>query len=356
MLYRADLPANPAIRRILVIKWSAMGDVIIATALFEDITRAFPNREIDLDTLPPWKSLFEQDPRFQRVFAVDLRDRRQRGRRTLEWLRQVRDQHYDLVVDLQCNDRSRLLIALLGLSGHRIPYRLGNSQRFPYNIAPAALPKPVRAITLGRAALQAGGIPAITPRPVLHIPDRHRARAREFMERHGLIPNRYGIFLPGCNAGGRLKRWGAARYAALANQLHREGLDRIVLIGGPDERDECRRIAQGCDAWLVNLCGQTAILDIPPLCEPARFIVANDTGTAHLAAATATPMLVLCGPTDPRRVQPLGDNVSALQSDLPCVNCYRKACSHHSCMAMLTPPLVLRRLRGVGRDSVRFDR
>jgi len=346
MPYRADLPANPAIRRILIIKWSAMGDVIIATALFEDIARAFPDREIHLNTLPIWQSLFGQDPRFTQVFAVELRDHRHRIRQALEWLRQMRAQHYDLVIDLQCNDRSRLLLGLLGLTGHRIPYRLGNRRHFPYNIAPAEPPKPAHTITRGRAALQAGGIPATTPRPVLHIPDHHRARARELLERHGLTPDRYGIFLPGCNANGHLKRWGAARYAALAQRLHQEGLDRIVLIGGPDEMDECRHIAQDCGSWLVNLCGQTAILDIPPLCEPARFIVANDTGTAHLAAATATPMLVLCGPTDPRRVKPLGDHVTTLQADLPCINCYRKTCSHHSCMAMLTPPLVLKCLRG----------
>ena len=57
-------------------QWSAMGDVIIATALFEDIARAFPDREIHLNTLPAWQELFAQDSRFQHVFAVDLRDRR----------------------------------------------------------------------------------------------------------------------------------------------------------------------------------------------------------------------------------------------------------------------------------------
>jgi len=345
VLYRADLPADPAIRRILVIKWSAMGDVIIATALFEDIARAFPGREIHLDTLPVWRGLFESDTRFARVFAVEWRDRRRRGRKIAEWLRRVRAERYDLIIDLQCNDRSRLLLGLLWLTGSRIPYRLGNRQRFPYNIAPADLPKPVHTITRSRAALQAGGIPANTPRPVLYIADSNRVRVRELMERHGLKPGHYAIFLPGCNADGHLKRWGAARYAALADRIHREGLARIALIGGPDEVEECRRIESACGDWLVNLCGQTAILDIPPLCESARFIVANDTGTAHLAAATATPMTVLCGPTDPRRVKPLGDSVTALQADLPCVNCYRKTCSHHSCMAMLTPPLVWRHLR-----------
>lgn len=351
MSHRVDLPGNPAIRRILVIKWSAMGDVIIATALFEDIARAFPNREIHLNTLPAWKGLFERDSRFARVFAVELRDRHHRGRQILEWLRQVRAEHYDLVIDLQCNDRSRLLLGLLWLTGCRIPYRLGNRQRLPYNIAPADLPKPVHTITRSRAALQAGGIPATTARPVLHIPDSNRVRVRELVERHELKPGRYAVFLPGCNADGHLKRWGAARYAALANQVHREGLERIVLIGGPDERDECQRIASACGAWLVNLCGQTEILDIPPLCEAARFIVANDTGTAHLAAVASTPMTVLCGPTDPRRVKPLGDNVTALQADLPCVNCYRKTCSHHSCMAMLTPSRVWRHLRALDRET-----
>ena len=48
-------------------------------------------------------------------------------------------------------------------------------------------------------------------------------------------------------------------------------------------------------------------------------------------------MLVLCGPTDPRRVRPLGPRVETMQADLPCINCYRKHCLHHACMRLLTP-------------------
>jgi heptosyltransferase-2 len=345
MSYCADLPTDPSIRRILIVKWSAMGDVIIATALFEDIVRAFPGREIHLDTQPAWQPLFAHDRRFQKVLTVDWRDRRQRLRQMGTWLRQVRAGNYDLVIDLQCNDRSRLLLSLLWLGGRRIRHRLGNRQQFPYNIAPAEPPPPVHAFIRGRAALQAGGIPTTTPRPVLHVPERNRARVRELLERHGLQANRHAIFLPGCNPQGHLKRWGASRYTALADRLRQEGLERVVLIGGPDEREECRNIARQCGSWLIDLCGQTEILDIPPLCESACFIVANDTGTAHLAAATSTPVTVLCGPTDPRRIKPLGDNVTTLQADLPCVNCYRKTCAHHTCMAMLTPAWVFEHLR-----------
>lgn len=348
-----NLPRNKAIRRILVIKWSAMGDVVIASALFEDIARAFPGREIHLNTLPSWKVLFKDDTRFQHIFAIDLRNKQHPLRGILEWLRYVRNMHYDLVIDLQSNDRSRLLLCLLWLSGGYIPYRIGNNPQFPYNITPGQLPNPVHTIIRTRAALQAGGIPTLTQRPVLHIPPRNRERARQIMESHALRPNQYAIFFPGCNPEGHLKRWGAARYSALAEQLHGADLDKIVLIGGKDELDECLKIEQSCGPWLVNLCGQTEIFDIIPLCEGARLLVANDTGTAHLASATDRPMTVICGPTDPRRVKPLGDNVTTLQADLPCINCYRKECSHHSCMPMITPVMVFKHVQQVAQTELR---
>jgi heptosyltransferase-2 len=351
MLEHPNLAANPAIRRILIIKWSAMGDVIIATALFEDIARAFPSQDIHLNISPTWQHLFVSDPRFQHVFAVDLRNRQQRLAATWSWIKQVRAGHYDLIIDLQSNDRSRILLTLLWLSGTRIPYRIGNNRQWPYNISPPPGPLPKQAQTRMHAALQAGGIPTSTPRPVLHLAKHHRVRAQQLLSRHDLQPGHYAIFLPGCNANGHLKRWGAARYSALAHQLHQQGLQQIVLIGGPDEIEECQLIAETCGSWLVNLCGQTEILDIPPLCESACFIVANDTGTAHLASTTTTPITVICGPTDPRRVKPLGDNVTTLQADLPCINCYLKTCSHHSCMSMITPSRVLQHVRVTARPN-----
>ena len=124
MSYCADLPADSTIRRILIVKWSAMGDLIIATALFEDIVRAFPDREIHLDTQPAWQPLFAHDRRFQKVLTVDWRDRRRRLYQMGTWLRQVWAGNYDLVIDLQCNDRSRLLLSLLWLGGGGLRFRL----------------------------------------------------------------------------------------------------------------------------------------------------------------------------------------------------------------------------------------
>jgi heptosyltransferase-2 len=343
-----DLPADPRIRRILVLKWSAMGDVVISTALFEDIRRAFPDARIDLNTLPPWdRLLFSEDRRFSRVVAIDLRGGEGGWRGAWKWLRAVNRGRYDLLIDLQSNDRSRFLVSLLHLFGRGIPCRIGNHRRFPYNIAPDPPGGVIHPFLLQRRALEAGGIPATTPRPLLHVPERHRQRAAGMASLHRLEPGRYVIFLPGSQAAGWLKRWGAGRYAALADILHRNGIDRTVLIGGGDEEEECRRIEESAEeGGVVNLCGRTEILDIVPLCEGARAIVANDTGTAHVASCTDRPMVVICGPTDPRKVKPVGDNVVALQASIPCINCYKKTCDHdHACMTSITPEQVFETLR-----------
>ncbi len=338
-----DLPSAP-IRRILVLKWSAMGDVVISTALIEDIRRAFPAATLDLHTLPPWAQLFAFDPRFATVSAIDVR-RKQGGARGLwEWLRFVRRGRYDLIVDLQSNDRSRGLLTLLWFTGGAPRTLVGNHRRFPYDIAPAAATGMIHAFDLQQTTLRAAGIPTVTPRPVLHPGADHRRRAAELLAAHGLQNGDYAVLLPGCQAAGYLKRWGAERYAALAGQLRERGVGKVVVLGGPDEMEECARIEELCGGeWLVNLCGQTRILELVPICEGARLIVANDTGTAHVASATDRPMVVVCGPTDPRRVKPVGENVVALQaSGLDCLNCYCKApCDHHACMAAITPEMVL---------------
>lgn len=340
-----NLTGDPAIQRILVIRWSAMGDIAIASAIMEDIRRAFPQAEMHLNTLPPWDKLFREDPRFAKVFAIDLRRRKDKVRANLEWLREVRQGRYDLIVDLHATDRLRLLIGLLGLTGAAPRHRIGNHLEWPYTIGAAGLPNDVNPVARMQASLAAAGIPTRTPRPVLFVPERNRARARLLQSSHGLAAGRYALFFPGCQAAGYLKRWGVENYAGLARLLLAGEVERVVLIGGADESEDCRQIADAVGDGVVNLCGETEVLDILPLAEDAKLMVGNDTGTAHVASATPTPMVVICGPTDPNRVKPMGNNVVAIQADIPCINCYAKACSHHSCMRGIRPVHVLDALR-----------
>ena len=342
-----NLPSNLHIRRILVMKWSALGDLVISTAMFSDIRRAFPDAVIDLQTLPSFAELFANDQRFNHVHAVDTRKKMGLWR----WLKFVRDKSYDLVFDFQSNDRSQIFMVLWFLSGRAPRWRVGNHMRFPYNVAADAARGCLHAFDLQRETLKAAGVPVVASRPRLYHHSDNQVNADALMASHGLVARKFAVFFPGSQIRGLLKRWGSERYANLAGVLKAGGVEKIVLLGGPDDEQECLEIKNRCsEDWLVNLCGQTKVLDLIPLCDAAQLIVANDTGPAHVASSTPspTPMVVICGPTDPRRVKPVGDNVVALQANLDCINCYGKECSHHSCMRMITAEMVVDKLKNLG--------
>ncbi len=351
-------PRLESIRRILIIKWSALGDVVIASALMEDVARAFPEARIDLNTQPNCSSLFANDPRFAEVWAIDVRNRKQRWSNSLAWLKRVRAGHYDLVIDLQRSDHSRLLLALLWMTGGAPRIRVGNRGGFPYTHQPAIRKSGAHALTMMQSVLQSIGIPTRTDRPVLYpAPDR-LAAVQALAEQHGLTNEPYVVLLPGSHAAGKLKRWGAAQYAELAQRLKAAGIGRIVVVGGPDEVDECAEIAASGD-HVLNLNGRLQLLDIAPLCAGAAAVIGNDTGTAHFASASGRPLLVLCGPTDPRRVKPIGDATVAVQAVLPCINCYAKTCrnpDHHACMKAITPEWVSAQVADLSAGHLRPGR
>lgn len=338
-----DLPARSDIRRILIIKWSAMGDVVMATALMEDIRLAFPDARIDLNTLPASAQLFAHDPRFDEVFAIDVRNKDARLTNALAWIHRVRRGEYDLVIDLQRTDHTRSLLALLLFTGGIPRHRVGNRGGFPYTRTPRLTDPKAHAFPMMRSVLESISIPTRTNHPVLYAGTTHLEQAEALMHGHGLEPGRFAVFLPGSQAAGWLKRWGVERFQALAVLLRDSGMaERIAIIGGPDETEDCRRIAEAGD-FLVNLNGRIELLEIAPLCEQAAFIIANDTGTAHIAAAADRPMLVICGPTDPSRVKPIGEKVRAIQAELSCRSCYAKDCpidDKQRCMRILSPEFV----------------
>lgn len=359
---RHPVPDVGKVRRILILKWSALGDVALASAVMEDVRLAFPQARIDLNTMAAAARFFVNDPRFDEVFCIDVRRKGQRLRRWIEWIRRVRKARYDLLIDLQASDHSRMLIAALLLTGHRIPHRIGNRGGFPYTLEPAVRDRKAHAIEQMRSLLDAAGIPVRTRVPVLHAHAEDLTAARRLLQAHGLAPGRFAVLLPGSQARGRIKRWGWQRYAELGcHLLQHGGVDRIAVIGGPDETDDCAAIVAALEAHgtgtAVNL-NMLPLLQIVPVCEQAAYIVANDTGNAHVAAAARRPLVVLCGPTDPRRVRPIGDHVIALQAQSGCLNCYAKACAHAAepvCLARIEPRDVLRALaNGVSGDIAVF--
>lgn len=189
--------------------------------------------------------------------------------------------------------------------------------------------------------LRAAGIADNMERPLLDGSGARRRRASAILDESDLEDGKLAESLPGSPAAGLTKRWGVRNYRQLARLLEAVGLTKVVLVGGPDDAEECTAIAEGESSHVVNPCGRTQLLGLPAVFEREALIVANDTGTAHLATASNQSMIIICGPTDPRRLKAVGNGVIAIRADLSCENCYRKTCDHHSCMKFVAPGQVM---------------
>jgi heptosyltransferase-2/heptosyltransferase-3 len=149
-------------------------------------------------------------------------------------------------------------------------------------------------------------------------------------------------------AGAAVKQWPVEHWAAVATGLHTARGARMVLTGGPAERNLTEAIAARLPFDVLNLAGQTSIGQLAAVYRDCDLVLGSDSGPLHLAVATGTATVHLYGPVPASKFGPWGDpsrNV-VLVSPFVCVPCDRldwplDALPLHSCMAAIQPQRVI---------------
>ena len=168
---------------------------------------------------------------------------------------------------------------------------------------------------------------------------------RETVKAQGLRPREYAVFAPGTEYGSA-KRWPAAHYAALATQL---GLP-VVLLGSAKEAvlcEEIARIASNC----INMAGNTSVDQAIEWIAATKFIVSNDSGLMHIAAALGVQQVAVFGSSSPLHTPPLNNKATVLwlkndagyQPPLDCAPCFERECplGHTRCLNDISAEMVL---------------
>ena len=308
-----DLKSKP-IEKILIIKWGGMGDVIISTAIIEDILKSFPNAQVDINTLPQWQIIFKNHLGINNIWGFNNK----KGLNTLvhlyKWIKMVKMENYNLIVDLQTNDRSRIYLSILKLLSNNTKYIIGNHAVKPYSIAPKTHIKITNPFQMMQRTINSIGIKSNIFSPKIYTSKHDSIRSRSILKANSLKDNNFVILICGSNKRGKNKRWGTENFNALAGLIQKKYKCKSVLIGGPDDMEECLSISRN-DKTIINLCNKTNLIELIEIFSNAKFIISNDTGTAHLASSTKTPMIVITGPTDPKKVKPFGKKILALQAN-----------------------------------------
>jgi ADP-heptose:LPS heptosyltransferase len=288
-----------ALRPVLVIKLSALGDFIQALGPIAAIRRHHVGTRIDLLTTAPFAALGEACPHVDRVLVDDRPGAFDVG----GWLalrRSLRAGGYARVYDLQTSDRTGWYFRLMG-PGRR-PEWSGIARGCSH---PHTNRNRDAMHTLDRQAEQ------LRLAGIAHVPAPDISWARAELARFRLAP-RYVLMVPGGAAHRPAKRWPLDRYAALARDLAIRGLQPVV-IGGETERPLGQKIAAR-STGAIDLTGRTSLIELLAIAKGAAAAVGNDSGPMHVAAAAGVPSVVLfSAESDPKLCAPRGSHVAVLR-------------------------------------------
>ncbi len=294
-------------RRILLIKPCCIGDVVFATPLLAALRGAYPNAHITWAVNDSIAPILQEHPHLNAVLTVGETANPAVPPRLFGFVRKLRALRAEAVF---VPDRSRWYALATLLAG--IPMRVGlnsGGRGFAYTHKATIKPTDVRHeadiyLDLARLlAIPTEGLWAFVPPTVVAS-----AEAERLLHQAGLAHGGYLMVHPGggVNVGMRLieKRWAAENFAALAERLAERLKAQIVVIGAPSDREPVARfkaaLKSGCLDWSERL----ALTEIAALAVRAALYIGNDNGVGHLAAAAGAKVLMIFGPSDPRRYAP----------------------------------------------------
>jgi heptosyltransferase I len=327
--------------KILILKPSSLGDVVQALPVLRLLKLHWPHSAIHWWVDSGLAALLEDDPDLTGV----IRFERRRWALPSHWpdlwrtVRWMRDQAFDLVIDLQCLARSGALAwaangqLLVGLDEPR------EGARGYYDVIVPRASFRTHAVDWYLAVLKALTVPV--HRNFIWLPERP-ALAADVQARWQTHSARWIVLQPG----GRWtnKRWPAEHYTEVVRQLAPAHPDfKFVILGSDADRDPGAVIARTNPERCLDLTGKTSLPEMVEWIRLSELMISNDSGPMHVAAALGKPLVAIFGPTEPRRTGPYGQLASTVQTGLPCVPCMKPRCAWSKpleCLRLISPDMV----------------
>lgn len=279
---------------ILILRLSAIGDVVLTTPLIRALRRRFPNARIDFVIKQAFAELVEHNPHLNRVHRVEPVT----GFKGLMQLgMQLRRERYNLVLDLHRNFRTSILTKLC--AAPRVArYRKHVIRRWLFVKFKAAtmqyIPPIAQRYLQTAAFLNLQNDDAGTE---LFWSAAHEAEATRVLLEAGWSESRPLLCLaPG--AGFFTKRWPVEYFTEIARRFHAtHGEYAIAILGGAQDRGPGKFIREKSGEKIFDLTGKCSLLASAAIIKRSKLVLANDSGLMHLAEAVNTPVLALFGST-----------------------------------------------------------
>jgi len=300
--------------KVLLIRFSSLGDLILLTSIFDPLKKA--GIEFDILTDRRFSELFEEDRRIGKVFAISDYSIGSL-KRTAEV---VKSNSYDYIFDLHGTGKSFLLSLLVGRKvlryrKHSLLRRAGTvfkSLKSKWLYVPDMYAEPFRKI----------GLKVENPRPSVQIPEKVKERVKPLIPQSPFI-----VVSPGARWEG--KRYPVERFGQISKMFRERGF-KTAVVGGKEDFQVGESI-EGA----ANLSGRLSVLESMAVISEARLVISNDSACVHMARAVNTKVISIFGSTHPFfGFAPYPDEGVAVTLNLPCSPCSlhgKTSCKDRKC-------------------------
>ena len=324
--------------RILVMQLDHIGDTIMATPVYASLRKAYKNARITA-VVGPWsEEMLRSDPNVDNIIVHAtpwFANARIRGRLRqlitylrylpayIKLLRQIRNEGYDLAIDLRGDLRHILLYAYLGRCQFRISFDRTGGDYLLTTVVPFHAGEHV--VYANQRLIEACGVHHIVQTPFIHFTSQDQIAAMHILRTNGHDPALpYAIMHPGART--LVRRWPPERFALLADWLMDRYHVKTVIVGSEDELKLAQTICANMNGQAIILTGRLRLLETAALLRQASIFIGNESSIMHMAAYSGTKVVALYGPMEPAQTMPLSRDATILFERFPCCPCKQDKC------------------------------
>jgi lipopolysaccharide heptosyltransferase II len=282
--------SGPPLQKILILRFSSLGDIIMTTAMIRAVRKAFPTAKIDMVVRADFLDLIRNNPHLDEKIALG----RGEGIRGLfELVKRINRERYDLIYDAHRSLRTRLIMPFLRAGRKRYfnKHYLRRALQLTFKLR---LMTSVRFLEKFIEPLDDLGVCYDGEGPEMFLDDETRSRALTKVPLPWNDRTTLGI-IPSAQWPG--KRWPLAYFRQVIKALAENSSLRLIVMGGPEDtfcEFLCRDLPR---ERVINAQGKLSIGETAALIERCDLVLANDTGLMHVADALDVPQVLILGPT-----------------------------------------------------------
>jgi len=302
------MPTN--LEKILIIKPSSLGDIVLALPALSALRRNFPEAKISWLIRPEFAPLLENHPHLAEVISFD---RKFLGKAwyhpkafaalvALIW--RLRRSKFDAVFDFQGLFRTA---CLAWLTSCKRRFGMANAREFAQLFYTQKIEQDqdcIHLVDYYLKIIKAAGATDTDVRFEIPVNPADVDSANRLLASHDISSNDYVVFVPGSTHSD--KCWPVERFAALADRISSQFNLPIIAVGTESDKSKVDEIKNLTDVPIENFAGQTTLGELVALIKAAKLVVSNDTGPGHIAAALGTPLVMMFSWSNPARIAPYG--------------------------------------------------